>query len=219
MNRTWITDDNGNRASVEYWGSEEEAKSALASLKDCSGCSDCSRCSRCSDCSYCFDCSRCSRCSGCSDCSRCSRCSGCSDSSYCSDCSRCLRCSYCSRCSDCSRCSRCSDLENNAPQRVVEAPRIENIHQAIYAAASQPDALNMGDWHSCETTHCRAGWAVHLAGPAGYALEKQTSSVFAAMQIYKASGYSISPTRFYESNEAALEDMRKLAEAEAAGTL
>ena len=31
--------------------------------------------------------------------------------------------------------------------------------------------LNMGDWHTCETTHCLAGWAVHLSGPAGYALE------------------------------------------------
>ena len=29
----------------------------------------------------------------------------------------------------------------------------------------------MGDWHTCETTHCLAGWAVHLSGPAGYALE------------------------------------------------
>lgn len=42
-----------------------------------------------------------------------------------------------------------------------------------------------------------------------------TSSEFAAMQIYKASGYEISPVRFYESNDVAMEDMRKLAEATA----
>ncbi len=71
----------------------------------------------------------------------------------------------------------------------------------------------MGDWHTCDTTHCRAGWVVHLAGEAGYALEKKTSPVFAAMQIYKASGYEISPVRFFETNEEAMEDMRKLAEA------
>ena len=70
----------------------------------------------------------------------------------------------------------------------------------------------MSSFHSCETTHCRAGWVIHTAGAEGYALEKETSSVFAAMQIYKASGYEISPNRFYDSNEEALEDMKRLAE-------
>ena len=39
--KTWISDANGNRCSVERWGSEEAARAALATLKDCSGCSDC----------------------------------------------------------------------------------------------------------------------------------------------------------------------------------
>lgn len=69
----------------------------------------------------------------------------------------------------------------------------------------------MATWHSCDTTHCRAGWVVHLAGEAGYALERQTSPLFAAQQIYKASGYLISPVRFYDSNDKAMEDMKKLA--------
>ena len=69
----------------------------------------------------------------------------------------------------------------------------------------------MNGIHTCETTHCRAGWAVHLAGEAGYALEKRTSWLFAAQQIYKASGYEISPVRFYDSNEAAMADMKRLA--------
>lgn len=30
---TWIKDENGNRCSVEYWGSEEAARKALASLE------------------------------------------------------------------------------------------------------------------------------------------------------------------------------------------
>jgi hypothetical protein len=72
----------------------------------------------------------------------------------------------------------------------------------------------MGDWHTCETTHCRAGWVVHLAGEAGYALERQTSALFAAMRIYKASGYSISPVRFFDTNEKAMEDIRRLAESD-----
>ena len=91
-------------------------------------------------------------------------------------------------------------------------PVIDDIHAKIFAAASQPNALDMGTFHTCDTTHCRAGWAIHLAGEAGYALEDQTDSVFAAMQIYKASGYLISPVRFYDSDEEAMEDMKRLAE-------
>ena len=151
--RTWITDENGNRASVEYWGSEEAARKSLETL------------------------------------TRCSDCSGCSD------------------------CSRCSGMVNASPveSATPAIPVIENIHEKVYAAVSQPGALDMGNWHSCETTHCRAGWVVHLAGEAGYDLERRTSPIFAAQQIYKASGYRISPVRFYDSNEDALADMKRLA--------
>jgi hypothetical protein len=94
-------------------------------------------------------------------------------------------------------------------------PVIDNIHQKVYEAAAQPDALNMGDWHTCDTTHCRAGWVVHLAGEGGKKLERQTSTLFAAMQIYKASSpIVVSPVRFYESNEIALSDMKRCAEEE-----
>ena len=70
----------------------------------------------------------------------------------------------------------------------------------------------MRHWHTCETTHCRAGWVVALAGEAGRKLERRTSALFAAMQIYKASGYEISPCRFFDSDADALEDMRRLAD-------
>ena len=76
----------------------------------------------------------------------------------------------------------------------------------------------MRDWHTCETTHCRAGWVVILAGEAGKKLEKKTSTIFAAMQIYKASSpISVFPPRFYDPNNAALEDMKKCAEEEIGG--
>ncbi len=74
----------------------------------------------------------------------------------------------------------------------------------------------MKTWHTCETTHCRAGWIVHLAGKEGYDLQNKTSAEFAAKQIYKASGYRINPCRFYDSNEEEMEDMRRLAEEEKA---
>jgi hypothetical protein len=73
----------------------------------------------------------------------------------------------------------------------------------------------MESWHTCETTHCRAGWVVTLAGEEGKKLEKKTSTLFAAMQIYKASStIRVSPTSFYDSNEVAMKDMKRCAEEE-----
>ena len=70
----------------------------------------------------------------------------------------------------------------------------------------------MNNWHTCDTTHCRAGWVVHLAGSKGYELESKTSTVFAAIQIYNASSeIKVSPPRFYESDEVALADIKKCA--------
>ena len=75
----------------------------------------------------------------------------------------------------------------------------------------------MSDVHTCENTHCRGGWTTVLAGPEGKELEKFLGWEVAAMAIYAESGYHINPSRFYDSNEKALDDMKRLAEAEAAG--
>jgi hypothetical protein len=99
----------------------------------------------------------------------------------------------------------------------MQIPVIPDIHKAVYAAVVDPThKLDMSDWHKCETTHCRAGWVVHLAGAPGYELEKRTSTLFAAQQIYKASGYLINPCRFYDRTDEALADMKRLAESEVA---
>lgn len=96
-------------------------------------------------------------------------------------------------------------------------PVIPDINQAVFAAVSQPGALDMSRWHTCGTTHCRAGWVVHLAGEAGYALERYHDTALAAQLIYAASGTPISPVRFFaDGNDAALADMKRLAEEEAA---
>ena len=83
-------------------------------------------------------------------------------------------------------------------------------------AVSQPNALNMDTWHTCETTHCRAGWVVTLAGKEGKELETNTSTIFAAMQIYHKSSpdIKVSPPRFYEDNETAMKDMIACADKE-----
>ena len=151
---------------------------------------------------------------------------GCWNCSYCSDCYGCYDCSYCSRCSDCSycygcyRCYRCYGLKNvkESDSKIPMIPVIPNIHAQILEAVSKPDALNMGNWHTCDTTHCRAGWVVVLAGEEGKKLEEETSTLFAAMQIYKASSpIKVPPTRFFDSNEIAMEDMKRCAEEELKG--
>ena len=73
----------------------------------------------------------------------------------------------------------------------------------------------MNNWHSCEKTHCRAGWITTLAGPAGKKLEAFYNTELAAMLIYDASApdFKINPARFYDDNDDALADMKRLAEA------
>ena len=47
--------------------------------------------------------------------------------------------------------------------------------------------LRMSSWHTCKTTHCRAGLAITLAGAAGAALEDKHGPHRAGMMIYRAS--------------------------------
>ena len=130
----------------------------------------------------------------------------------CSDCTGCSDCSDCSYCSDCSGCVDAIDkkVPHSGSTGQPTIPKIDNIHKKVYEAVSQPGALKMSDWHTCSTTHCRAGWVVHLAGDAGYALERFHNTALAAQLIYRESGYKINPCRFYDQNEDSLEDIRKL---------
>jgi len=95
-------------------------------------------------------------------------------------------------------------------------PSIENIHQKVYAAASAPNALDMSDWHTCDTTHCRAGWVVTLAGQDAKALEEKIGTGPAATLIYLKSDPNIGNIPdFHCSYDAAMEDMKRLADLEA----
>jgi uncharacterized protein YjbI with pentapeptide repeats len=93
-------------------------------------------------------------------------------------------------------------------------PVIEDIHAKVYAAASQPGALNMNMWH-CGTSHCRAGWVVTLAGKEGADLEAKIGTPAAAMAIYMASDPERWKTErlpnFYCNNVTALADMARMA--------
>ena len=94
--------------------------------------------------------------------------------------------------------------------------KIPDIHQTVYAAASKDGALDMSDWH-CGTSHCRAGWVVTLAGEGGKALEWAYGTPTAAALIYAASDPQLKKIpNFYCDNEAALADMKRLADMEQA---
>ena len=92
-------------------------------------------------------------------------------------------------------------------------PIIPDIHKAVYAAASQPKALAMETWHTCENTHCRADGS-DARRRAWEQLEKRFDTLLAAMKIYDASdpNFKINPCRFLDKNEDALADMKRLAE-------
>ena len=112
---------------------------------------------------------------------------------------------------------RDADLRYADLSGVDSIPKITNIHQTVYAAASENGALNMGSWHTCETTHCRAGWVTVLAGEGGKALEYTYGTAAAAALIYQASDPTLERIPdFYMTNDEAMDDMKRLAEMEAA---
>lgn len=94
----------------------------------------------------------------------------------------CWNCSGCYGCYGCSRCFGCYGKKEIKKYNILlNPPKIENIHNTLLNAVNKPNALNMGAWHTCDTTHCRAGWVVTLAGKKGKELESKTSTLFAAM--------------------------------------
>jgi hypothetical protein len=72
--------------------------------------------------------------------------------------------------------------------------------KAVAANALATDAaLEMGAWHKCNTTHCIAGWAIHLAGEPGRLLEKLHGAAIAGLMLLGTEAYS----HFFDSNEDA----------------
>jgi len=73
----------------------------------------------------------------------------------------------------------------------------------------------MSKWHTCETTHCRAGWVIFLAGKEGADLERIFDPALAASLIYRESSpIKVRMSEFFKSKEEALESMKAAAEAE-----
>ena len=90
-----------------------------------------------------------------------------------------------------------------------DVPRIPCLDTAILAQIEVRNGLlEMSSWHTCATTHCRAGWAITLAGEAGKALEDAYGPAVAGALLYAAAYPDRPVPNFYASNDAALEDIR-----------
>lgn len=92
-----------------------------------------------------------------------------------------------------------------------DAPVIPAIDAVILAAIEAGGGLDMSSWHACETTHCRAGWAITLAGERGKELERLYGPSVAAALIYHASDPDRPIPDWHAKNEAAMADMRERA--------
>ncbi len=65
----------------------------------------------------------------------------------------------------------------NLPLKVGVDPTLKaRILEKVEAEGCK---LEMADWHTCETTHCLAGWAVVLSGEAGKVLEAKSTTYLA----------------------------------------
>jgi len=109
---------------------------------------------------------------------------------------------------------RGADLRG-AVLRGADIPKVERLHTKMAEAIERGGALEMGSWHVCETTHCRAGWAIHIAGDAGKKLEDAVGSAAAGALIFAASYPDQRVPDFYASNETALADIKRCAAEEA----
>jgi hypothetical protein len=97
-------------------------------------------------------------------------------------------------------------------------PVIPHIDAAIVAAIQSGGRLHMRSWHGrsnnwCGTTHCRAGWAIALAGDPGRELELAVGPSIAGAMIYLASRPGqLAPNFFMLNNHWAMRDLRDAAE-------
>ena len=90
-----------------------------------------------------------------------------------------------------------------------DIPVVESLDQRMAEVTAIDGQLDMSTWHKCETTHCRAGWAITLAGDDGRKLETKVGPCAAGAMIYRASTGRVPD--FFATNERAREDIERCA--------
>lgn len=85
-------------------------------------------------------------------------------------------------------------------------PVIPDLDRQIWKILQQSEGrLDMNQWHTCNTTHCRAGWAIHIAGC--YDLERRIGPSAAGALIYAAARPDRRIPNFYGAKEAVLAEL------------
>ena len=80
---------------------------------------------------------------------------------------------------------------------VVDAPA--RLLAVAHAALASPDALEMGAWHKCETTHCICGWAEHLGGPLANLIIQTNGNDMGGLMLLGIEAHA----HFYKTNDEA----------------
>jgi hypothetical protein len=86
---------------------------------------------------------------------------------------------------------------------------VKDLDTKILQAIDSGGTLSMSAWHTCETTHCRAGWAITLAGKRGKKLEENFGPQVAGTLIYLASTGRVPD--FFASDADAMCSIRRAA--------
>lgn len=94
--------------------------------------------------------------------------------------------------------------------------KIENLFTKILDAINSGGDLKMSDWHTCDTTHCIAGWAVSIAGEAGRVAENLLgTSAAGALIINESCPYLEGEVPdFHADNETGMAFIKECAEKE-----
>jgi hypothetical protein len=95
------------------------------------------------------------------------------------------------------------DFAQQVTAKPLDVPIVPHIDAAILSAVEGDQARG--------TTHCRAGWAVVIAGERGLALEKEVGPHRAGTLIYRASRPGKPAPHFFATTERALADLRRCA--------
>lgn len=95
----------------------------------------------------------------------------------------------------------------------IAADAPARLRAVAIAALADADALKMDTWHTCETTHCIAGWAIHQAGELGRILEALHGSALAGRLLLG----NKAAMHFNDDNAAAREWLQSVLDAPEAG--
>lgn len=104
------------------------------------------------------------------------------------------------------RCANLSDADLSGAIGLPIAADAAQRLRAVARVALRPGALKMNNWHYCGTTHCIAGWAIHLAGEPGRIMESMMGPRLTGLLLLGAEAAE----HFYDSDAKATEYLQSV---------